>query len=571
MSFIPRPYQKKAVEAVISLYNGGMRKMLLHLPTGAGKTVIAAIVIKKLLDFPDVQKILFIAHREEILDQTKQKLNIHLPFINVQIEQGARSSSPDADVTIASVQSLIRRKNKFNPKDFSVIICDECHRALAPSWTEVINYFYEHKGSKALLLGMTATPKRSDGRSALNIFNEIAFEISQVELQDLGYLVPMEYYTVRTDLNLDTVKMSGGDFQVGALSKVMNSPLIRDLTLQAWMAKGRNKKTIAFCAGVKHAHQLSYDFASHGIASDVIDGRTINRKDILQRFNRGDIEVLTNFGVLTEGFDEPQIKCILFARPTTSPLVYTQCIGRGLRPFQGKKTCTIIDIIDRSTHQLQYGAGDMCGLPRNWKSNGRDPYRESHAISQIKTNDPDTFMKIKNAGSLEEVQSILMSAPPEYVTAGLDSEPVLYYTFENENNSYQKAKKKVKKLLQQADAPFRRIHEDRNGDDNIIKISLASPEINNERYAYLKWHLENVTGWIIEYTEGGKKINPKALLRSMLSDRRQLKKFIYNPESNSVTAWINSLTHSELSEITENFNDETGIDLKVKCQISISF
>jgi len=362
-----------------------------------------------------------------------------------------------------------------------------------------------------------------------------------------------------------------GDFQVGSLSKIMNSALIRDLTLKAWMEKGRNKKTIAFCAGVKHAHQLAYDFANHGITSDVIDGRTINRKDILQRFHKGDIKVLTNFGVLTEGFDDPKIECILFARPTTSPLVYTQCIGRGLRPSQGIKTCTIIDIIDRSTHQLQYGAGDMCGLPRNWKSNGRDPYRESHAISQIKTSDPETFMKIKSAGSLEEIQSVLMNVPSEYVTAGLDGEPMLYYAFENEKTVYQNAKEQAKKLLQQTDAPFRRIYENPTGDDKIIKISLASPEINNERYAYLKWHLENVTGWIIEYTEGQKKINPKALLRSMLSNRKQLKKFAYNPESNTVTALITKLTDRELSEITEKFNDETGINLTVKCQMSFNF
>ena len=205
MKIRPRPYQKRAVDAVISLYQSGSTKLLLHLPTGAGKTIIATLIIEQFLSLSSGGKILFIAHREEILDQTRAKIKNHLPFADIRIEQGSRSSSGQTQITIASVQSLIRRKNKFDPRDFSLIICDECHRALAPSWTDVIAYFYEHKQAASLLLGMTATPKRTDGRSALSIFDTIAFEISRVELQDLGYLVPIQYFTVRTDLNLDSV------------------------------------------------------------------------------------------------------------------------------------------------------------------------------------------------------------------------------------------------------------------------------------------------------------------------------------------------------------------------------
>ncbi len=418
---------------------------------------------------------------------------------------------------------------------------------------------------------MTATPRRSDGRSVLNIFDEIAFEISKIELQDLGYLVPMEYYTIQTDLNLDKVKMSGGDFQAGSLSKVMNTPDKRTMALKAWTEKGRNKKTLAFCAGVEHAHQLASDFCAYGITAEAIDGRTTNRKKILERFKSGKIEVLTNYGVLTEGFDDPKIECILFARPTASPLVYTQCIGRGVRPFKGKRACIIIDIIDRSTHQLQYGAGDMCGLPKSWKSNGRDPYRESYAISKIKTSDPDTFLKIKRAGSLEEVQSILMRAPPEYVTAGLDGESMLYYTPADERYPYQKAKHEVKRLLHQAGATTLRISVDNSVDNEMIKISLTSPEINNERYAYLKWHLENFTGWNIEYSVGKRKINPRAFLRSMLADNQKLRQFHYNPKDNSVTAWINNLSYNELPEIIKKYKEVTEIRLNIKGQIALSF
>jgi ATP-dependent helicase IRC3 len=565
MKYSPRPYQKKAVDAVLSRFKTNSTKLLLHLPTGAGKTVIAILIIEKFLALSETGKILFIAHREEILDQTQKTIKRHLPTIDVQIEQGARHSSQEAQITIASVQSLIKRKEQYNPQDFSMIICDECHHALAPTWTEVISFFYKNKRHDTLLLGMTATPKRSDGRSALSVFNETAFEISRVELQDLGYLVPMQYYMVRTDLNLDKVKISGGDYQVGALSKVMNTSENRALALNAWMERGLGKKTIAFCAGVQHARQLAANFEQLGIKAQTIDARTSNRAKILKKFKTKEVEVLTNYGVLTEGFDDPEIECILMARPTTSPLVYTQCIGRGLRPNKGKKACTIIDIIDRSTHQLQYGAAEMCGLPRNWRSKGRDPHREYNAMSKIKISDADSFLKIWQAQTLEEVQTILMTIPPEFVSAGLNGEPILYYEPVVEKLNFSQARDEAQRLFDQTTAPVKRIYQDKDG----LKISFESPEINNEKYLYVKWHLERFTGWPVEYLKGKKRSNPKAFLNSMLNGNQKIRQFSFLEEKKTVIAMIDNLSGEDVSEITEKFREQTGFDLEVKGQISL--
>ncbi len=177
----------------------------------------------------------------------------------------------------------------------------------------------------------------------------------------------MQYFTVQSDLSLDKVKMSGGDFQVNALSRVMDTPAIRALTLKAWLEAAQGKKTIAFCAGVEHAHHLAEDFAALGKRAGTIDGKTKDRDELLKIFTEGGLDLLTNYGVLTEGFDDPSIECILMARPTTSPLVYTQCVGRGLRTAPGKTGCTVIDVIDRSTHELQYGAYQMAGLSHKWR------------------------------------------------------------------------------------------------------------------------------------------------------------------------------------------------------------
>jgi ATP-dependent helicase IRC3 len=226
-----------------------------------------------------------VAHRREIIDQTVRTIRRHLPGITVQIDQGARVARGNGAVVLASVQSLVRRKENYDPKAYALIICDECHRALAPSWGEVIDYFHTQADQDTLLLGMTATPQRTDGRSAQDIFGRTAFEISRTDLEDLGYLVPMRYFTIRSDLNLGKVKMAAGDFQVGALSRVMNTTATRTLTLKAWVEQGEGKKTIAFCAGINHAMDLAADFAALGIRAEKIDGKTKNRDEILKRYD----------------------------------------------------------------------------------------------------------------------------------------------------------------------------------------------------------------------------------------------------------------------------------------------
>jgi ATP-dependent helicase IRC3 len=156
-----RPYQKAAVAAVNARYRSGDRRLLLYLPTGAGKTVIATFIIDALRRGAGLGRCLFVAHRREILDQTARTIARHLPGLSVQVEQGERSASDGADVIVASVQSLIRRKERYPARSFDLIICDECHHALSPSWSEVISYFWSQAEGKTLLLGMTATPRRS--------------------------------------------------------------------------------------------------------------------------------------------------------------------------------------------------------------------------------------------------------------------------------------------------------------------------------------------------------------------------------------------------------------------------
>jgi ATP-dependent helicase IRC3 len=564
-----RPYQEVAVQATIQKYEAGRRALLLHLPTGAGKTVIATLVLEAMQVRMGGRKTLFLAHRREILDQTARTIAGHLPDLKLSVEQGERRADRDADVVVASVQSLIKRKSAYKASDYGLIIADECHRALAPSWADVLQYFRDRQGKDALLLGMTATPRRSDGRSAMTLFEEVAYEIDRVQLQELGYLTPMRYFAVQADLRLGKVKQSGGDFQTGALSRVMNTPPIRQLTVDAWRQRGKGRKTIAFCAGVEHARQLAADLAAAGARTAMVSGKTVDRDQILKQFRDGELDVVTNYGVLTEGYDEPSIGCVLMARPTTSPLVYTQCVGRGLRPCVevDKRDCAVVDIVDRATHQLQYGAPHLAGLPSGWKTHGRDPFREQRAVSGIRVTDPEAYMRIQSAEDLEQVHAILMELPPETVLAGLDGLEPLCYQPARARPKNQYAKAAIRDLSEQAGAVWKRVVVE----DYAVELHLSAGQ-TLDSVEHLRWHLERVTGRTVTFCclqHTGR--SAKTLLCSMLRVGLTLEMMELDERRRVARATVAGLRPAEGAWLRQTFQHETGLDLDLNGQLALDF
>ncbi|HYX36920.1 MAG TPA: helicase-related protein [Oligoflexus sp.] len=242
---------------------------------------------------------------------------------------------------------------------------------------------------------------------------------------------------------------------------------------------------------VTFKEELAKDFSRAGIGARHITGYTKNRDEILEAFRSGDLQVITNFGVLTEGFDDPSIECVLLARPTTSPLVYSQCLGRGLRSHPGKSLCTVIDIIDRTTHQLQYSVYEAAGFKAGWTPSGKDPLREAKAIAKIRVTDPAVFLRIKNALSLAETQQILMNLPEDKVLTGLDGGPNLRYETEAENGQV-----KSEEALSRIFAISNQLTIDLCGMEcEKGRLTIYLPASERDRIpSFFDWHIKNATG-----------------------------------------------------------------------------
>ena len=364
-----RPYQTEALEAVLSSEAKGISKQLIVLPTGSGKTVIFS-------HLPMIRKestpMLVIAHRAELLHQAKNKIQQMNPNLIVEIEQ-AQNIAGKVDVVVASVPTMGRansdRIEKFSKDYFKTIIIDEAHHAAAPTYRRIVDYFQPN-----LLLGVTATPQRSDSTRLIDVFQEIVYYKTIEDLIKQGWLTRLVGYRIKTETDLTEIEVSDGDFVQSQLQDAVNNPKRNASIVAAYQEICKERKTLVFAAGVQHAKDLALSFTKNSIVTEVILGETPDeeRSTILQKFRNNEIKVLINVGVLTEGFDEPSVQAIILARPTKSTLLYTQVVGRGTRLDEGKENCLIIDISDTTKGKKPIGLPTLLGLPPDFDLNGQD-------------------------------------------------------------------------------------------------------------------------------------------------------------------------------------------------------
>lgn len=448
-----RDYQEQAHDAIaLNFFAPPAQRawrQLIVLPTGTGKTQIiaglpwhAGIETWLASSRSDRRKILMIAHREELLEQAKSKIEFANAHLRVEIEQADRKASPNADVVIASVQSLAaragRRMDRFDPDDFRIVIVDEAHHVTAPSYMTVLRYFgfippddymplpetvvgkddalawqrnrleawdlYNGTRIDKLLLGVTATPKRGDNIGLEAAFQRVVFSRDIREMIKSGWLCPLRAFRIESTTTLDNVHTQAGDFAVGELADAINTEERNRLVVKGWGDYAHDRPTIAFCADVKHAKGLADTYIGYGIRAAAIYGElpSDDRKRILREFKMGDLQVLTNCNILTEGFDEPKVSCIVHARPTKSSLLYCQMSGRGTRLHDTKPDCIIIDVVDVTRRHSLVTAPELIGLPANFNAKGEDLLKVAGRIEEIKAQTP--HLSLQDARSIDEIE-----------------------------------------------------------------------------------------------------------------------------------------------------------------------
>ena len=335
-----RPYQLDVIERCREAIRSGKRRLILQAATGAGKTVMGAALIRATV--AKGNPCLFLAHRRELVYQCSDKLD------RFGIQHGILMSGEFKDcslpVQIASVGTLysrcIKRDSMYLPKA-ALIIPDECHRSLARSWEEILARY-----PQAVVIGLTATPARGDGRGlGLAGYEEIIETVSTKQLISEGFLVKCRI-VAPTRPDLEGCKIKGGDYVLNAeLEGRMNTRTLVGDIVKNWQQRAADRRTIVFCAGVAHADHVRQAFAEAGVAATTITGEMAveHRNEIIAGVHRGDWRVITNCDVLTEGFDCPPISCIVVARPTKSIVRWRQMVGRCMRPAEGKADALIID------------------------------------------------------------------------------------------------------------------------------------------------------------------------------------------------------------------------------------
>ncbi|KAL4914130.1 P-loop containing nucleoside triphosphate hydrolase protein [Aspergillus aurantiobrunneus] len=349
-----RDYQEECIQSVLGHVSEGHKRLGISLATGSGKTVIFTQLIGRIPTRNTTgDKTLIIVHRRELVEQAYRHCRLAYPDLAVEIEMGNRVASGYGDIIIGSVRSLTSgdRLAKFDPRRFKLVLVDEAHHIVAPSYRTTLAHFglSDKSPDSPILVGVSATFSRFDGLKLGAAIDHIVYHKDYMDMINENWLANAMFTTVRSGANLSSVRKERfGDFALGSLSKAVNTPGTNEITVRAWLAHAAERKsTLVFCVDIEHTKRLTEAFRQSGIDARYVTGATLKatRDEQLDKFKNREFPVLLNCGIFTEGTDIPNIDCVLLARPTRSRNLLIQMIGRGLRLYPGKKDCHIIDMV----------------------------------------------------------------------------------------------------------------------------------------------------------------------------------------------------------------------------------
>lgn len=349
-----RPYQQEAKDAVFEQWDNGIRKTLLVLPTGCGKTIVFAKITEDCVR--KGERVLILAHRGELLDQAADKLK-KTTGLNSAVEK-AESSCLGSwfRVVVGSVQTLMREKRlgQFPEDYFNTIIIDEAHHCISDSYQKVLKHFPD-----AHVLGVTATPDRGDMRNLGQYFESLAYEYTLPKAIKEGYLTPIKALTIPLKIDMSGVSVQAGDFKASDIGTALD-PYLEGIAqeMQKYCA---DKKTVVFLPLVKTSQKFRDVLNNYGFQAAEVNGDSQDRAEILADFESGKYNVLCNSMLLTEGWDCPSVDCVVVLRPTKVRSLYCQMVGRGTRLSPGKEHLLLLDFLwHTERHELCHPASLIC-------------------------------------------------------------------------------------------------------------------------------------------------------------------------------------------------------------------
>jgi superfamily II DNA or RNA helicase len=345
-----RPYQQAARDSIQAEWEKGVRKTLLVLPTGCGKTIVFSKVIEDRVRLGE--RVLVLAHRGELLDQAADKLgkSTGLKCATEKAEQTSIGSW--YRVVVGSVQTMQREKRlkQFAKDFFDTIIVDEAHHCISDGYQYVLQYF-----DSANVLGVTATPDRGDMRNLGTYFESLAYEYTLPKAIKEGYLSPIKAMTIPLQINLSAVGQQAGDFKNSDLGTALD-PYLESIAAEMWRV-AQDRKIVVFLPLVKTSQKFTRLLNEIGFRAAEVNGESQDRAEILADFDAGKYNVLCNSMLLTEGWDCPSVDCVVVLRPTKVRSLYSQMVGRGTRLFPGKTELLLLDFLwHTERHELCHPA-----------------------------------------------------------------------------------------------------------------------------------------------------------------------------------------------------------------------
>ena len=441
-----KEHQKAALAALEEMRNNNETIALIYHATGTGKTVTAVTDAKRI-----GKRTLFIAHTNELVTQAYETFKALWPEVSAGIYMGAMKEK-DSFVVCGSVQSVALHTDEFCEEEFGYIIIDEAHHATAETYQKILSYF-----KPTFTLGLTATPERADDQNILSVFKNTAHKLDIKTAVEIGELVSVRCIRIHTSIDLTRVRFNSVRYNIRDLESKIFVPDRNNLIVDTFMDYVSTKRTVIFCASVKHAEEIAGKIRERGVAAQAVSGsvKMSDRNEVLAKFKKGEIKALCACDLLNEGWDCPETEVLFMARPTMSKVLYTQQLGRGMRLCEGKEFLMVFDFVDNaSQYNMPYS------MHRLLKLNEYKPGKRVLGTKQQMEEDDELYRRG------EKPEAII-----DYPVSVTDYEAVDVFNWQDEAAGMLSLKEFVRRVDVQSDTIEAKINDGSLQPDMIVTMT----------------------------------------------------------------------------------------------------